>query len=61
MYAVRLTDKGQAALRLAEPAARSTDERILSSLPQAQRETFLKSLSRIVATIGNPSGARLAR
>src|SRR5262245_53200620 len=51
MYAVRLTEKGLAALRVAEPAARSTDERILSSLPPTQREAFLKSLSRIVATI----------
>ena len=32
MYAVRLTDRGIAALKLAEPAARSTDERILASL-----------------------------
>ncbi len=54
MYAVRLTEKGLAALRVAEPAARSTDERILASLPPTQREAFLKSLSRIVATI-NPA------
>jgi DNA-binding MarR family transcriptional regulator len=52
MYAVRLTDKGLASLKLAEPAARSTDERILASLPATQRETFLRSLSRIVAAIG---------
>ena len=50
-YAVRLTEKGTAALRVAEPAARSTDERILASLPPTQREAFLKSLSRIVATM----------
>jgi DNA-binding MarR family transcriptional regulator len=56
MYAVRLTDRGQAALKLAEPAARSTDERILASLPPTQREAFLRSLSRIVAAIGVSAG-----
>jgi DNA-binding MarR family transcriptional regulator len=58
MYAVRLTEKGLAALRVAEPAARSTDERILASLPPTQREAFLKSLSRIVATISPASTER---
>ncbi len=58
MYAVRLTEKGLAALRVAEPAARSTDERILASLPPTQREAFLKSLSRIVATINPASSER---
>jgi DNA-binding MarR family transcriptional regulator len=56
MYAVRLTDRGIAALKLAEPAARSTDERILASLAPTQREAFLRSLSRIVAAIGVPGG-----
>lgn len=51
MYAVRLTDRGEQALRIAEPAARSTDERVLSALSQAQRDGFLKSLARIVAAI----------
>src|SRR5688572_10183605 len=31
-YAVRLTDKGEGALRMAEPAARTTDEKILAVL-----------------------------
>jgi DNA-binding MarR family transcriptional regulator len=52
MYAVRLTDKGQMALKQAEPAARSTDERLLAALPQRERETFLDALSRIVQLIG---------
>lgn len=50
-YAVRLTDKGEGALRLAEPAARSTDERILSALPATQRDAFLRSLARIVTAV----------
>lgn len=50
-YAVRLTDKGEGALRLAEPAARSTDERILAALPATQRDAFLRSLARIVTAV----------
>src|SRR5688500_140222 len=56
MYAVRLTQKGSAVLRNAEPAARTTDERILSALPVAQRDAFLDALARIVDTMGLPSG-----
>jgi DNA-binding MarR family transcriptional regulator len=54
-YAVRLTDKGEGALRLAEPAARSTDERILAALAPTQRDAFLRSLSRIVTAV-EPEG-----
>jgi DNA-binding MarR family transcriptional regulator len=57
MYAVRLTEKGKAALETAEPAVRQTDERILSAVPAAQREQFLRSLARIVETIG-PGGSQ---
>ena len=56
MYAVRLTEKGSAVLRNAEPAARTTDERILSALPVAQRDAFLDALARIVDTMGLASG-----
>lgn len=61
MYAVRLTDKGQSALKQAEPAARTTDERILGSLPAAQRDAFLKALSRIVEAIGAAGPGRPER
>lgn len=61
MYAVRLTPRGTAALKLAEPAARSTDERILGSLSPAQRESFLKALSRIVAAIDIEQAQRTHR
>jgi DNA-binding MarR family transcriptional regulator len=50
-YAVRLTDKGEGTLRLAEPAARTTDEKILSALAPTQRDAFLRSLSRIVLAV----------
>jgi DNA-binding MarR family transcriptional regulator len=55
-YAVRLTDKGEGALRSAEPAARSTDEKILSALAPTQRDAFLRSLSRIVTAV-EPEGS----
>ena len=57
MYAVRLTEKGRAALESAEPAVRQTDDRILSAVPGAQREQFLRALSRIVETIGPGASA----
>ncbi len=60
MYAVRLTEKGQAALRKAEPVARSTDERLLSAIPQREREVFLEALSKIVQMIGGEGAKRLA-
>lgn len=58
MYAVRLTEKGQAALRRAEPVARSTDERLLSAIPQREREVFLDALNRIVQMIGSSGGTK---
>lgn len=48
MYAVRLTDRGAAALKAAEPAARTTDERLLAALPAAQRDVFLDALKRVI-------------
>jgi len=52
MYVVRLTERGTDALRKAEPAAQSADERILASLSPGEREPFLKALRRIVETVG---------
>jgi DNA-binding MarR family transcriptional regulator len=60
-YAVRLTDKGEAALRMAEPAARSTDEKILGALAPTQRDAFLRSLSRIVMAVEPDGAARSGR
>ena len=51
MYAVRLTDKGRSVLGATDPVVRMTDERILSALPQVQREQFLKSLTRIIDSL----------
>lgn len=60
-YAVRLTDKGETALRVAEPAARSTEERLLAALPATQRDAFLRSLARIVLAVEPDSSARGTR
>jgi DNA-binding MarR family transcriptional regulator len=51
-YAVRLTDKGQAALKAVQPAATSTEEQLLSAVPQPEREAFLDDLRRIAAIMG---------
>lgn len=48
MYAVRLTERGHQALKAAEPAARITDERLLSALPASQREPFVEALRRVI-------------
>ena len=50
-YAVKLTDKGMALFKVVEPAAKATDEHILSTLLPAERDTFLKALSQIVQTM----------
>lgn len=53
MYAVRLTDKGTAALRAADPAARVTDERLLSALPASQRDAFVEALRRVIEQLSS--------
>ena len=61
MYALRLTAKGHSALRSAEPAAQSTDEKLLAALAPAQRRAFVDALALIVNTIGPISSARVKR
>ena len=41
-YAVKLTDEGWRVLKSAEPMAKRVDDRILSALPNAQRERFIE-------------------
>lgn len=60
-YAVRLTDKGQAALATTEPAARATEDRLLASIPASERQAFLQSLCSIVEAIGPVAGARVSK
>jgi DNA-binding MarR family transcriptional regulator len=47
-YAVKLTEEGSKALKTHDPLARRVDERILASLPTAQRDRFLQDLNAIV-------------
>jgi DNA-binding MarR family transcriptional regulator len=47
-YAVKLTEDGRRMLKLAEPASRRVDDKILDILPARQREQFLEDLSLIV-------------
>lgn len=61
MYALRLTVKGVAALRASEPAAQTTDDKLLASLGAAEREVFVQALAKIVANVGPISSARVTR
>ena len=49
LYAVRLTARGRQAFGTGEPAARTADETLLSSLAPQQRSTFLEALA-VMAT-----------
>jgi DNA-binding MarR family transcriptional regulator len=50
-YAVRLTDDGRRVLSIASPVLRRVDERILSAVPDRQREAFVAALVSIVDTL----------
>ncbi len=61
MYALRLTVKGTQSLRAAEPAAISTDDKLLAALDPTERQAFVEALVRIVKTIGPIASARVTR
>jgi len=50
-YSVKLTEQGTRILKVYDPHARRVDERILSSLPNAQRDRFLQDLNAIVQAL----------
>jgi DNA-binding MarR family transcriptional regulator len=50
-YSVKLTDEGTKVLKSHDPLARRVDERILASLPGAQRDRFLQDLNAIVQAL----------
>jgi DNA-binding MarR family transcriptional regulator len=52
-YAVKLTEEGRRMLKLAEPASRRVDDKILESLPVKQREQFLEDLAVIVERLSH--------
>lgn len=51
MYAVKLTEKGEGALKKSAPAAASTDEGILAAIAEKDREAFLRALQAIVDAV----------
>jgi len=51
MYAVKLTAAGRELLEAAEPAARTTEEKLLSVLPAQQRNAMIEALSTIVTVL----------
>ena len=53
MYAVRLTQKGQAALNAVKPAAARVDQRLLSVLGANERGTFIGALGEIVRAMNS--------
>ena len=57
MYALRLSDKGLATMREAAPAVSQTDERLLSALPQRDRDAFIKGLERMVEELSSTAEA----
>jgi DNA-binding MarR family transcriptional regulator len=50
-YAIKLSPHGAKALREAQPAAASADQKLLASLPPAKRQEFLELLNLIVTAI----------
>jgi DNA-binding MarR family transcriptional regulator len=58
MYAVRLTQKGQAALNAVKPAAARVDQRLLSVLGANERGTFIGALGEIVRAMNSQAAAR---
>lgn len=50
-YSVKLTEQGARILKAHDPLARRVDDRILASLPNAQRDRFLQDLNAIVQTL----------
>ena len=50
-YAVKVTDEGRRALKIADPIAKQVDERLLCALPASQRDRFLHDLQAIVESL----------
>jgi MarR family transcriptional regulator, temperature-dependent positive regulator of motility len=57
-YAVKLTDEGRRALRIAEPLAQRVDERILDAVPARQRDQFIEALQSVVAALERTGDVR---
>ena len=56
-YSVKLTDEGWKALRHAQPTVEVVDSRVLSVLPESDRERFIEDLTKIVSALSQPEAA----
>jgi MarR family transcriptional regulator, temperature-dependent positive regulator of motility len=50
-YAVKLTEEGWRVLKSVDPLSRKVDDRILASLPTAQRERVIQDLNAIIQAL----------
>ena len=53
-YSVKLTDEGWKALGQAQPTVEVVDSRVLSVLPESDRERFIEDLTKIVNALSQP-------
>ncbi|MGE0769648.1 MAG: MarR family winged helix-turn-helix transcriptional regulator [Hyphomicrobiaceae bacterium] len=56
-YAVRLTQAGRDALKAAEPASDRVEDRLLKTLPQSRRDSFINSLAMLVKSLATTQHA----
>lgn len=61
LYSVQLTEPGRMVLRRAEPAEAATLEHLLSCLDVHDREQFIRTLDRVVATNGPIASAKVSK
>ena len=56
-YSVKLTEEGWKALQQAQPTVEVVDSRVLSVLPEPDRERFIADLTKIVSALSQPEAA----
>lgn len=56
-YSVKLTDDGWKALQQAQPTVEVVDSRVLSVLPEPDRDRFIADLTKIVSALSQPEAA----
>lgn len=56
-YSVKLTEEGWKALQQAQPTVEVVDSRVLSVLPESDRDRFIADLTKIVSALSQPEAA----
>ena len=56
-YSVKLTEEGWKALQQAQPTVEVVDSRVLSVLPEPDRDRFIADLTKIVSALSQPEAA----